>query len=58
MVQEHINDFHKGLRQATLFNSKMIIDYPHYDVNEDAFEGQLLDEEKIETTKTTYLSKR
>ncbi|QCE10929.1 hypothetical protein DEO72_LG10g2162 [Vigna unguiculata] len=39
------------------FNSGVTVDDPHYDVNKDVSEGQLLDEEEMEATNGIPLAK-
>jgi len=52
VVLEHINDFKKGLRQVTFFNSGISIEGTCYDVNKDVFDNRLLHKDKIEVLKT------
>jgi len=49
IVQEHINGFHKGLRQAALFYKEVDATDPRYDVYKDVFKGRLLDEEEMDS---------
>ena len=44
IIQEHINEFQKGVRQAAFFYKEVDVDDPRFDVNKDVVDGQLIDE--------------
>jgi len=44
IIQEHINGFQKGLRQAAFFHQDVDATDSRFDVNKDAVDGQLIDE--------------
>jgi len=44
IVQEHINGFQKGVRQAAFFYKEVDVADPRFDVNKDVVDGQLIDE--------------
>jgi len=46
IIQEHINGFQKGVRQAAFFCKKVDVVDPRFDVNKDVMDGQLIDEAK------------
>ena len=45
-IQEHINDFEKGLRQAAFFHQEVDITDSKFDVNKDVIDGNLLKEDE------------
>jgi len=47
IIQEHINGFNKGLRQATFFCKVVEPTNSKYDVNKDIFYGRLVDEDDL-----------
>ncbi|QCE10268.1 hypothetical protein DEO72_LG10g1496 [Vigna unguiculata] len=47
IIQEHINDFNKGLRQVVLFCKEVDVVDPRYDINKDVVDECLIDEEKM-----------
>jgi len=44
IIQEHINDFQKGVRQATFFYESVDVNDARFDVNKDVVDGVLVDE--------------
>ena len=48
IIQEHINAFQKGLRQAAFFCKDVDVADPRFDVNKDVVDGQLIS--KVETS--------
>jgi len=44
IIQEHINEFQKGLRQAAFFHQDVDAADLRFDVNKDVVDGQLIDE--------------
>jgi len=44
IIQDHINGFQKGVRQATFFCKKVDVADPRFDVNKDVVDGQLINE--------------
>ena len=46
IIQEHINGFQKGLRQASFFCKDKDVADPRFDVNKDVVDGQLVNEVK------------
>ena len=46
IIQEHINGFHKGVRQASLFYENVDANDVRFDVNKDVVDGVLIDEEE------------
>jgi len=44
IIQEHINGFHKGLRQASFFYKDVDVADPKFDVNKDVVDDQLINE--------------
>ena len=46
IIQEHINDFQKGLRQAAFFYTDVDVNDARFDVNKDVVDGVLVDEAK------------
>ena len=46
IIQEHINDFQKGLRQAAFFYENVDGNDVRFDVNKDVVDGVLVDEAK------------
>jgi len=44
VIQEHINDFQKGLRQTTFFYKDVDVNDVKFDVNKDVVDGVLVDE--------------
>ncbi|QCD86378.1 hypothetical protein DEO72_LG3g899 [Vigna unguiculata] len=48
IIQEHINGFQKGLRQAAFFCKDVDVADPRFDVNKDVVDGQLISE--VETS--------
>ena len=46
IIQEHINGFHKGVRQATFFYGNVDVNDTRFDVNKDVVDGVLIDEAK------------
>jgi len=44
IIQEHINGFQKGLRQATFFCQDVDAADTRFDVNKDVVDGQLVNE--------------
>ena len=61
VIQEHINGFQKGLRQATFFYKDVNVGDGRFDVNKDVVDGMLVDEVESssegDTTKTTEAEK-
>ena len=47
VIQEHINGFNKGLRQATFFCKEVDVADLKYDVNKDVVDGRLVDEDDL-----------
>ena len=45
IIQEHINDFEKGLRQAAFFHQEVDIADPKFDVNKDVVDWKLVKED-------------
>ena len=45
IIQEHINDFEKGLRQAAFFHKEVDITDSKFDVNKDVIDGKLVQED-------------
>jgi len=45
IIQEHINDFEKGLRQASFFHQEVDITDSKFDVNKDVIDGKLVKED-------------
>jgi len=46
IIQEHINDFEKGLRQAAFFHEEVDITNAKFDVNKDVIDGRLVKEDE------------
>jgi len=46
IIQEHINGFEKGLRQAALFHQEVDITDSEFDVNNDVIDGKLVKEDE------------
>ena len=46
IIQEHINSFQKGVRQATFFYKNVDVNNVRFDVNKDVLDGVLVDEAK------------
>ncbi|QCD96758.1 hypothetical protein DEO72_LG6g1467 [Vigna unguiculata] len=46
MIQEHINDFEKGLRQAAFFHQDVDVTDSRFDVNKDVVDGKLVQEDE------------
>ena len=46
IIQEHINGFEKGLRQATFFHQDVDITDSKFDVNRDVIDGKLVKEDE------------
>ena len=46
IIQEHINGFEKGLRQATFFHQDVDITDSKFDVNKDVVDGKLVTEDE------------
>jgi len=46
IIQEHINDFEKGLRQATFFHQEVDIADSKFNVNKDVVDGKLVKEDE------------
>ena len=46
IIQEHINDFEKGLRQATFFHQEVDATDSKFDVNKDVIDGKLIKEDE------------
>jgi len=46
IIQEHINDFEKGLRQAAFFHQEVDIADSKFDVNKDVVDGKLVKEDE------------
>ncbi|QCD79098.1 hypothetical protein DEO72_LG1g2737 [Vigna unguiculata] len=44
IIQEHINDFQKGLRQVAFFHNDIDMSDTKFDVNKDVVDGQLVNE--------------
>jgi len=44
IIQEHVNSFQKGLRQATFFCKDVDVLDSRFDVNKDVVDGQLINE--------------
>ncbi|QCD89124.1 hypothetical protein DEO72_LG4g62 [Vigna unguiculata] len=44
IIQEHINGFQKGVRQAAFFCKEVDVTDPRFDVNKDVVDGQLINE--------------
>ena len=44
IIQEHINGFQKGVREATFFCQDIDATDPRFDVNKDVVDGQLVNE--------------
>ena len=44
IIQEHINSFQKGLRQAAFFCKDVDLSDSRFDVNKDVVDGQLISE--------------
>ena len=44
IIQEHINGFQKGVRQAAFFCKEVDMTDPRFDVNKDVVDGQLIHE--------------
>jgi len=55
IIQEHINDFHKGLRQTTFFCKDLDMSDSRNDVNKDVVDGQLISE--VESSHKEQLKK-
>jgi len=49
IIQEHINDFDKGLRQAAFFHQEIDIADSKFDVNKDVIDGKLVKEDGSST---------
>jgi len=45
IIQEHINGFEKGLRQATFFHREVDVTDVKFDVNKDVVDGRLVNED-------------
>ena len=45
IIQEHINGFEKGLRQAAFFHKEVDITDSKFDVNKDVIDGKLVKED-------------
>ena len=46
IIQEHINGFEKGLRQAAFFHEEVDITDAKFDVNKDVIDGRLVKEDE------------
>jgi len=46
IIQEHINGFQKGVRQAAFFYENVDVNDARFDVNKDVIDGVLVDEAK------------
>jgi len=46
IIQEHINDFEKGLRQAAFFHQELDIADSKFDMNKDVVDGKLVKEDE------------
>jgi len=46
IIQEHINDFEKGLQQAAFFHQDIDGSDSRFDVNKDVVDGQLINEDE------------
>jgi len=46
IIQEHINDFEKGLRQAAFFHQDVDVTDSRFDVNKDVIDGKLVQEDE------------
>ena len=46
IIQKHMNDFKKGLRQAAFFHQDVDITDSKFDVNKDVVDGKLVQEDK------------
>ena len=46
IIQEHINDFQKGLQQATFFHQDVDVADSKFDVNKDVVDGKLINEDE------------
>ena len=46
IIQEHINGFEKGLRQAAFFHGEVDITDAKFDVNKDVIDGRLVKEDE------------
>jgi len=46
IIQEHINDFEKGLRQAAFFHREVNVTDVKFDVNKDVIDGRLVNEDE------------
>jgi len=46
IIQEHINDFEKGLRQAAFFHQEVDVADSKFDVNKDVIDGKLIKEDE------------
>jgi len=46
IIQEHINDFEKGLRRAAFFHQEVDIKDSKFDVNKDVIDGKLVKEDE------------
>jgi len=46
IIQEHINDFEKGLRQAAFFHREVDVTDVNFDVNKDVIDGRLVNEDE------------
>jgi len=46
IIQEHINDFQKGLRQAAFFHQDIDAADSKFDVNKDVVDGKLINEDE------------
>ena len=47
IIQEHINGFQKGLRQAAFFHQDVDAADSRFDVNKDVVDGQLIDQVRV-----------
>ena len=46
IIQEHINGFQKGVRQAAFFCKEVDVADPRFDVDKDVVDGQLINEDE------------
>jgi len=46
IIQEHINDFEKGLRQEVFFHKEVDVTDVKFDVNKDVIDGRLVNEDE------------
>ena len=51
IIQEHINGFEKGLRQAAFFHQDVDVTDSKFDVNKDVVDGKLVQEDEDSANK-------